>query len=853
MLPEVAVLPSAYVDGADTIYDKAAPLLPLEDFEIALTKDYPYDAHTVSYVVADSTGTVMPFPRVNKPALREIRAMSAEVFLTFIAIDIDSPGHIALSQESHAELEGLVAKALPQLPDFTAYYTTRAGVRFIYVLEDPIPVDKGEGYILAIIQKFKKAGIRINPEECKDWTRLFRLPKVLREGTALGHREFDECIINHDTRLDLSEIEPVTVYRTAEPLSVPSLENPLPDDLAFTDYCEDFNAKGKVVESRFFKEAKKTLKGRMCFPALFENKVLAHAGARDNTIQRLVGEVCSLLVHQPGAAPEGVYALFLPAVIRLVPDGEDWRRVAWRAICKYWPREIAKLQMEEDVHEDVWNSVIGGMRKWDTSSAELFSAEPHVVREYVLRHGIIATSDNYFILTPKGTYETTPTDRSHIIARIRELGMDRVLQTHSLTNRGQEDRSIQGMLNANVAAGFELDGVVTEEGDGTINGNKRLQRCLFRRKHLLEPEPNTDVDAWLRIFAGAQYEKLCRWIGLALAWDEGPICALSVRGSPGCGKKLLVRGLVETVDTEKCSDATEFGQFKSGIGYSPFLVVNEGFPARHKMPVPPADAFRQFVGGDPIRFEEKYKVPITVRNPLRVIFTTNNDDIVNALAGGRDLTPYDRDAIAQRLFHIDVPDAAAEWLMDLGGLDFTKGWIAGDSGRKSRYVVAKHFLYLHSIRSQHTRGRFLMEGSNCERLIKAMTLRSGAAPAVFEILTRLIELAGKQGSAVIEGGAIFVTENMVEKYEQREHANRPPTSHHVIRNVIAAMRMPGTTPIKGVKGRGQDHALAVWHQLNGRLILEEAIERGLPSIRLQKILGMIPDSLPQSIFHGLDV
>lgn len=141
-----------------------------------------------------------------------------------------------------------------------------------------------------------------------------------------------------------------------------------------------------------------------------------------------------------------------------------------------------------------------------------------------------------------------------------------------------------------------------------------------------------------------------------------------------------------------------------------------------------------------------------------------------------------------------------------------------------------------------------MDGTNNERIIKAMTLRSGAAPIVFEILTRLIESANKQKiAAVIEDKHIFVTENLIEDYEKTYNNGRRAVSNHIIRNVLAAMRAPGTEPIQTVKGTTVgDRKLAVWHEMNAKLILDEAIERGLPCQTLQRVLGMIPDELPAS-------
>jgi hypothetical protein len=267
------------------------------------------------------------------------------------------------------------------------------------------------------------------------------------------------------------------------------------------------------------------------------------------------------------------------------------------------------------------------------------------------------------------------------------------------------------------------------------------------------------------------------------------------------------------------------------------------------MPISPADTFRGFVSGDPIRIEEKHQVPITVRNPLRLIFTTNNDDIIRTLSGGRDLTEYDRDAIAQRIYHLDINEDCPRWLISMGGMAHTKGWIRGDSGEASGRVVAGHFMWLYQNRPKALGKRFLMDGCNNERIIKAMTLRSGGAPAVFEIIARQIENAGKnlKWAALVENGKVFVTEAQIEEYDREFNKGRKPLSLHVIRTVLAAMRAKGSKVEASVKGGPMlsQRKLAVWHELNLQLILDEAIERGLPCARLQSIAGLDTLSAPE--------
>ena len=80
-----------------------------------------------------------------------------------------------------------------------------------------------------------------------------------------------------------------------------------------------------------------------------------------------------------------------------------------------------------------------------------------------------------------------------------------------------------------------------------INGlTPRLVLSTFRLNSDLEPEFNEFVNEWLfHLFGQDNFERGQAWIGNALAFDEGLICALSLEGASSAGKKLLAMGLSE--------------------------------------------------------------------------------------------------------------------------------------------------------------------------------------------------------------------------------------------------------------------------------------------------------------------
>jgi hypothetical protein len=842
-LPVVAILPHRAVPGLASLAGTAEPALFLP-FREAFSSTHNTDAHAVGYIVADAEGNaLLNAPRLNKSVLPELRENGHEVYVTWIAIDLDNLGHEPWTAESYAaftEALGPILQSFPLGMEWTVFHTSRAGVRFVYVLAEPVVADVAEDIVRALVAEFQAAGLPC--DDLHDWTRLYRLPYVLRDTVRQGLRDFDEVIWQSEKRLTL---EPVAGSKLATTPHAPALTEPLPSDTIMS-LLELTSPTGKVTRSAWASEARRRLKGRACFDCLFEGRPIASAGARDNTIHKYVGEVCALLAYFDGTTAEHVYALFLQPILKLEPDEktQDWRIPLWRAICQYWPREVAKRQaaaQEVKVREAVtWQGVIAGMKRW-CKAPEIHTGDEAAARDYISRRAIVSAGNDYFLLQPDGKYDTRPVPKEHIIARIRSLDMEAVIPTGEMAGQGISDKSIQSMLNQYMISGYGIEGVVDQRNGTTDDNAQVIYRTLFQRKPDLEPCYSAHVDAWLRAFAGEQYDNLCKWIGLALAFDEGPICALSIKGPPACGKKLLVQGLAECVTGETYSDAQEFGNFQCGIMHSPFLVINEGFPRSQDSP---ADKFRHFVSGDPIRVRVLYRAPVTVRNPLRLIFTLNNDDVTRMLAGGRDLTDFDRRALAQRLFHVDVPEDAVKHLESRGGMLHTAGWIRSDAGGVSKYTIARHFLWLYSKRPATSAGRFLMEGVNNDKMVRSMTLRSGASPQILEIILRLIQITGRNPiCAAIEKDKIFVTEALIEEYDRKLNGNTKPPSAHTIRTVLAALRTPGTEPQKCVKRTAPNTGTyALWHELNLPLILDEAVERGLPCSKLQQVMGFsFPD------------
>lgn len=152
------------------------------EFREAMETCHGWDAHFVTY---DVPGWPENLPRLKKRSrfLEQLRAEGLEVVQWGLAYDYDLPDHGAWTVEAVDEFETRIARACdrnPVLGTFAAYYRTRRGARLVYVLHEPVPVADGEGAHRGLLKMWAQQSVLFDPA-CSDWTRFFRLPRVMRE------------------------------------------------------------------------------------------------------------------------------------------------------------------------------------------------------------------------------------------------------------------------------------------------------------------------------------------------------------------------------------------------------------------------------------------------------------------------------------------------------------------------------------------------------------------------------------------------------------------------------------------------------------------------------------------------
>lgn len=152
------------------------------DLEEALTKTYESDAHLVTYVMKNYDGSPLKRqPRLAKEGLKYVLSQGYLVESEVICLDIDNENHASWTPETEQKAIEMYGRWDAAGIRTWCIYHTGKGARYVQPLEKPVSVERFEGYMLAFRKRIEGYGVKVD-ERCKDWTRHFRLPNVLRDG-----------------------------------------------------------------------------------------------------------------------------------------------------------------------------------------------------------------------------------------------------------------------------------------------------------------------------------------------------------------------------------------------------------------------------------------------------------------------------------------------------------------------------------------------------------------------------------------------------------------------------------------------------------------------------------------------
>ena len=174
---EVTLFPSKYVPGESEPGDRVPLAFLLESWD--------QDAHYVQYVHADDT---------------RLRKDSEHVGLAFSVMVVDLDAHDGQGTEEDYYRAILMGDLLDYPPNLAI--KTKAGVHYLYLvapIADPKEFEQKRLKLIEHVRHVENTTI-FTVDDTKDWTRMFRAPRVVREdGTDLRDTIVWGC---HDRVLD---------------------------------------------------------------------------------------------------------------------------------------------------------------------------------------------------------------------------------------------------------------------------------------------------------------------------------------------------------------------------------------------------------------------------------------------------------------------------------------------------------------------------------------------------------------------------------------------------------------------------------------------------------------------------
>lgn len=888
----VAVLPRKEWSGLNRLSEaETAQPVPVVPIVEAFEREWADDAHFTLYLNALHDPRE-PFYRINKPCLPDIRAEGDDVHVKLIALEWDTgkgPTHVPWTTELwNAFQERLAAIAAAGLA-FAARvaqaawsYSTRRGWRWVWRLTKGVPADDAEPLIRGLAAEAKAAGLDMDDSgSVLNWAQPFRLPKVLRDGVRTSQDPFFALEAHPERRLDPASISPVGKpdyeHSASSRASVPV------DEEAY-QHITTRGANNQLVYTDFAKWAKKELGGQVYAPYLFSPKVFdsSDEGKRHDLIRTWTLSAAGHIVRKfPSATVEHLYALFLPLTLSIddEKDGKkpnDRRRDTWRLCLGAWEMvlkevraeraaQIAEKQQEIKLELTGAERIVAGVRSWFPDLPE----DPTEAWDWIQARMILRRGKSYFVMRRDGFYSSRSEDGEGLIPRIKQLGMDEFIPLEVETKQGTRPVKRDELLLRYVTAIDRVETRVNAAGAHLLNPEREEGLTLvivpFRRRRDLKPEFHPGVDLWLRTLATAQdparWEKTFKMpmdefflIHLAsfLDFEGGPTAAISLALAPGAGKKLLAHGLLECMEDPDHATGEDLVQrFNSKLTNAPFLFVNEGLPEGRGM-YHPTDTLRRIITGDYFQTERKFGDAINSKSSIRCLLTANGFRLIDAFGEGRDLSPHEADALGIRLVHYPTTDAAAELLRSKGGNEWTKGWIEGDAGEPSQFIVAKHLLWLYENMRPKLKGRLLVEGSAEQEAIQRLRIQGGSTPTVIEAIFKILQnpmlkTDGSQG-VLIEGSRLSVTISAIFD-AWREKLTRGSSDRLTLKRIAMSLKgllvgEPGK--LRSIHGR-KDR----WNEIDVRLLHEEGEKYGLSAPKLDELLKLrLAEILPPPGTNG---
>lgn len=466
------------------------------------------------------------------------------------------------------------------------------------------------------------------------------------------------------------------------------------------------------------------------YDQLREGKPLASVGARDRTLYSVLSKIVFTLSdeHVANLDEDVILDLIQKSLDATPGEGED-------RLTREDAREKLRRVRSECIQKRESDKV--NFKNWQSEpkqeTAEEAPPPPPLLTDDEYRQRCIETAGgdkdpvwlvsfkkSLYVLAPDGY--RGPYTQQDFWGVVEQTLVRAGISVTKVSKNGAVSQLTVHQILQNVGATAESLVYTYLQGKTSFDrATRQLTVSVCHRDESLVPTFNPAVDAWLRCFSGEAFERLCDWLATCRELER-PTSLLYFEGPPKTGKTLFAFALASLWENASPTDAAMIlgSNFNATLLESPLILADEKMPGgRGEL----SSQLRTLVSVYEREINRKFEAVAKLQGCIRLILTANND---RALSFDETLTSDDADAVAQRVFHIQVDASAENFLKDLptGAIET---WVKGKA-------FARHVLWLEQTRDVKKGERFLVEGSRSE-LIAEFQL-SGLNGRVAEFLVK---------------------------------------------------------------------------------------------------------------------
>ena len=771
----IAVLTDQYGTGWNGIGDfNDCAVAKLETLE-AFAEPRTTDAMAVGYIVQGADA----FPRLNLGAERALADNDQPVLLHWAIFDVDNEGHLpwknkldAAAALAHAQLHAHPALPPPQ------GYTTRAGLRLLWKLDPPLPVNLANSFLRQLGESLT---IDVDPASY-EWTRLMRLPCAKRDGTVLTslkvlgnkgtvnpHKLGFELEEQDNTIVDWGDAPPEPAeltwhdWKHASDMEWLHLGQAIPPDETGSRYNNAKTSLARIAARGKYNDAH-TLASFLWASVLAtegssldmaelwklagwvaERQDAANDSATDGEVDELplavrptpatwklikpafTGRSSALLNKLKDGVPltdrKARYVEFTYKALRLMAE-----KTELPADTMYQAVHASVTTQLTPLLPDVWAKCLELVAEREGGGNDTEA----IARVFCSRYPLtVATTVGMLF-----QLNTTTTPYSYIGTSEQLLDHD---FNHYTRKNLPMDVDTSGLPVRHILSryGGRVDQTTYVSGQNDARYDY-TSRSLSVGVHNLvaetKPVFHADVSGWLHLLGSSDTDGMLDWLASVTYTQSQPLCALYIEGAPGTGKTLLARGIASlwgkpSVDYNKVMNAN----FNAEMTSCPLLFADEGIIVNRNNMEQASQNFRNVVAGTDHYINAKYRQPIPLVAAMRVLVCANDD---NGLPFRESLGQEGIAAIVQRVMYIQASPEARTYLLSLGGRQGVTDWAPTDN---SPGKIAEHLLWLRNNRTveQKEGQRFLVEGRERD-WHRAFGARQGLKPSVLQVVFALL-------------------------------------------------------------------------------------------------------------------